>query len=154
MFCPMGFAHDMWWGTYVKCMLCPCIFMFVLRSCSPFGWTAGRISILSIFRRRSPSPSMVRKAFATTTDLLPSTTTSTSLRDDDRSVPGVYFSILRVMANTIRRFLLGEPTGTSSNYPSTSRSSQISSGLRGDARACYRHHQARRSSTRHSNEQY
>ena len=59
----MGFAHDMWWGTYVKCMLCPCIFMFVLRSCSPFGWTAGRISILSIFRRRSPSPSMVRKAF-------------------------------------------------------------------------------------------
>ena len=63
VFCPMGFAHDMWWGTYVKCMLCPCIFMFVLRSCSPFGWTAGRISILSIFRRRSPSPSMVRKAF-------------------------------------------------------------------------------------------
>ena len=103
VFCPMGFAHDMWWGTYVKCMLCPCMFMFVLRSCSPFGWTAGRISILSIFRRRSPSPSMVRKAFATTTDLLPSTTTSTSLRDDDRSVPGVYFSILRVMADTIRR---------------------------------------------------
>ena len=152
----------------MTCMPCPCMLMFVMRGCSPSGWTAGRISILSKFRRRSPSPSVIRKAIFHTTDLRSHTSTPTSLRlhyihydisyqllrDDDRTVPGVYFSILRVMANTIRRFLLGEPTGTSSNYPSTSRSSQISSGLRGDARACYRHHQARRSSTRHSNEQY